>query len=56
MTPPELRDRDGKQVELVKVKGLRYRRGGKDAVESLQWYSNGKEWFVEKLKVVDYIK
>lgn len=56
MDAPEIRTKDGLQVELVKVKGLKYKRGGKEAVESLPWYSNGKDWFVEKSRVTDHVK
>lgn len=53
---PDVKDKNGNPVELVNVKNLKYKRGGKDAVEALPWYSNGKDWFVEKSMVVDYVK
>jgi hypothetical protein len=53
---PEVKDKDGKLVVLVKVNDLKYKHGGKIFVESLPWYSNGKDWFVEKSSVEDYVK
>jgi hypothetical protein len=53
---PEVKDKDGNPVVLVKVNDLKYKHGGKIFVESLPWYSNGKDWFVEKSSVEDYVK
>lgn len=57
MCKPELRDKEGVEVELVPVKGLRFRRGFGDIVERLPLYANEKgDWFVELKDVAEFIK
>ena len=51
-----LRDKDGNILEIVPVKGLKLRRGGKEHLESIPWYWDGKEWYVEKVKLSSYLK
>ena len=37
-----LRNADGTPVELIAIKSIKLRRGGKDYMESIPWFSNGK--------------
>lgn len=57
MDKPEIRDREGVPVEVVPVKGVRLKRGGKEELDKLPWYSNGKgEWFVELKRIAEWVK
>lgn len=51
-----LKDKNDDELELVSVKKLKLKRGGNDYLETLPWYSDGKDWFVEKELIKDYIK
>jgi hypothetical protein len=51
-----LRAADGTPVELIAIKSIKLRRGGKDYMESIPWFSNGKEWFVERSRIASYLK
>jgi hypothetical protein len=51
-----LKDKNDEELELVSVKKLKLKRGGNDYLETLPWYSDGKDWFVEKELIKDYIK
>ena len=54
---PEVRDKEGKPVELVPVKSVRLKRGGREVLERLPWYSGpGGEWFVDRKGIEDFIK
>ena len=54
---PDVKDKDGNQIDLVSVKSVKLKRGGREVLESLPWYSNQKgEWFVERPKIAEYIK
>jgi len=51
-----LKDKNDEELELVSVKKLKLKRGGNDYLETLPWYSDGKDWFVEKELIKNYIK
>jgi len=57
MDKPDLRDREGNPVEVVSVKSVKLKRGGREELERLPWYSNGRgEWFVELKRIADWVK
>jgi hypothetical protein len=51
-----LKDKNDEELELVSVNKLKLKRGGNDYLETLPWYSDGKDWFVEKKLIKNYIK
>jgi hypothetical protein len=51
-----LKDKNDEELELVSVNKLKLKRGGNDYLETLPWYSDGKDWFVEKELIKNYIK
>ena len=51
-----LKNNNDEELELIPVNKLKLKRGGNDYLETLPWYSDGKDWFVEKELIKDYIK
>jgi hypothetical protein len=57
MDSPEVKDKDGKPVELAPVKSVKLKRGGRDELEKFPWYANSKgDWFVELDLIRDYVR
>jgi hypothetical protein len=57
MDLPEVKDKDGKPVELAPVKSVKLKRSGRDELEKFPWYANGKgDWFVELDLIRDYVR
>lgn len=53
----ELRDREGSLVPVVRVSGLKLRRGGREVLERLPLYRGvSGEWYVEQRLIREYLK
>lgn len=54
---PTVLNQNQEEINLINVKKVKLRRGGREYLETLPWYSaDGKDWFVEVAKIQDYIK
>lgn len=54
---PTVLNQNLEEINLLNVRKLKFKRGGREHCETLPWYSaDGKEWFVEKELIEDYIK
>jgi len=54
---PSVKDGKGKDLELVNIKNVRLKNGGKKLIEVSPLYSSdGKNWFIEKNLISDHIK
>jgi len=57
MEKPEIKLKDGTNVEVVPIKGLKFKRGFGHILDKITLYANQKgDWFVEKNDILEYLK